>query len=119
MRRLDQALAWLVVLLGIRFALVAPREFQDGSWPWATGFWLASTAVLFVACGSMHLVRIRYGAVAPGLKVVCALMSIAIALLQLVAGVVGGEAAPASVVAILLLVSSGLSVRPEAGLAAG
>lgn len=51
--------------------------------------------------------------VAPGLKSVCALMSVSIAGLQFVAGVVGDEAAPASVVAILLLVSGALAVRRD------
>src|SRR4029453_6587042 len=113
MRRLDHAIAWLIILFGVRFALVAPREFHDGVWPWSTGFWLANCAVLFVACGAVHLIRIRYGMVAPGLKRVCGLMRVSIAGVQFVAGVVGAEAAPASVVAILLLVSAALAVRRD------
>ena len=46
-------------------------------------------------------------------------MSVAIAALQVVAGVVGGEAVPASVVAALLLVSAALSARPQSTLSAG
>ena len=119
MRRVDTAIAWLIILLGVRFALVAPREFHDGSWPWATGFWLVNCAVVFVTCGTMHLVRIRHHRTVPALRALCAAMSVAVALLQFVAGVVGGETAPASVVATLLLMSAALSMRREHGLVAG
>ena len=118
MKRLDQGIAGLMILLGIRFALVAPREFAAATWPWATGFWLVNCAVLFVSCGALQLVRIRYGAVAPPLRAVAALMSVAIAALQGVAGVVGGEAAPASVVAALCVISAALSFRVPATSAA-
>ena len=69
MRRADQVIAGLVILLGVRFALVAPREFDSASWPWATGFWLVNCAVLFVACGAVQLVRIR----TPRLRPACGL----------------------------------------------
>ena len=70
--------------------------------------------MILLGNGALQLVRIRYGAVAPPLRAVAALMSVAIAALQGVAGVVGGEAAPASVVAALCVISAALSLRVPA-----
>ena len=119
MKRIDQGIAWLIILLGVRFALVAPREFAHGAWPWAVGFWLLNCCVLFVTCGALNLVRIRYASVAPGLRAIGALMATMLAALQLIAGVVGGEAAPATVVAVILLLSAALNLRSHPRLIAG
>jgi hypothetical protein len=109
MKRIDLGIAWLIMLLGVRFLLVAPREFSHGAW--AVGFWLVNCAVLFLTCGALNLVRIRYGSVAPGLRIIGALLCVSLAALQGIAGVVGGEAAPAIVVAVVLLLSAALNLR--------
>ena len=77
MRHPDRVVAWVIILLGVRFALVAPHLFASTEWPWSTG---------------------------------C---------LQVVAGVVGGEAVPAGIVGLVLLASAALSVRPSSALVAG
>jgi hypothetical protein len=111
MKRIDHGIAWLIILLGVRFALVAPREFSHAAWPWAVGFWLVNCAVLFITCGALNLVRIRYGSVAPGLRAIGALLCISLATLQGIAGVVGGETAPAIVVAVVLLLSAAFNLH--------
>jgi hypothetical protein len=119
MRLLDRVVAWVIILLGVRFALVAPHLFANTEWPWSTGFWLVNCAVLFAMCGAVHLARIRYAAVAPGLRHLASEFSVVIACLQVVAGVVGGEAVPAGIVGLVLLASAALSVRPSSPLVAG
>ena len=119
MRHLDRVVAWVIILLGVRFALVAPHLFANTEWPWSTGFWLVNCAVLFAMCGAVHLARIRYAAVAPGLRHLASGFSVVIACLQVVAGVVGGEAVPAGIVGLVLLASAALSVRPSSPLVAG
>jgi hypothetical protein len=37
MRHLDRVVAWVIILLGVRFALVAPHLFASTEWPWSTG----------------------------------------------------------------------------------
>jgi hypothetical protein len=111
MKRLDRILAWLILLLALRAAAIAPREFARGTAPWPTGFWMLSSSLLLAISGSLTLLRLRYGAVAPGLRVVAALTAIAVATLLLIAGTIGGEAVPSAVVAGLLLTTAALAAR--------
>src|ERR687884_622700 len=106
MKHLQQIIAWLIILLGLRFGLIAPREFANGVAPWLTAFWLLNSCLLFVLCGVLNLLRIRYMAVAPGISAVSTATNIALAVLVVAAGIVGGEAVPSSLVALLLVVAT-------------
>lgn len=90
---------------------MAPREFASGVAPWTTGFWLLNSALLFVVCGALNLLQVRYRAVAPGIRLVASLTNVAVAALVLAAGVAGGDAGPSAVVALLLLAAAALGLR--------
>ena len=111
MKRLDQILAALIFLLAIRAALIAPREFAEGTAPWPTGFWMLSSSLLLAVCAALSLLRMRYGADALGLRILAALTAIAVGVLLLTAGIIGGETAPSAVVAALLFLSAAMGFR--------
>jgi hypothetical protein len=109
MKRFDQIVAWLLLLLALRAAAVAAREFAQGSAPWPAGFWMLGTGMLLGVCGALSLLRIRYGDVAPGLRTLAALTAIGVAVLLLSAGIVGGEFLPSAFVAVLLCVNASMA----------
>jgi hypothetical protein len=111
MKRVDQVVAWLILVLAVRAAVLAPREFHTETAPSATGFWMLSSSLLFAVCGALSLLRIRYGAVAPGLRAAAALTAVAFGALFLTAGIIGGETAPSAVVAVLLFLSAAMAFR--------
>lgn len=43
MKRVDQVIAWLIVLLGLRSGLTALRVFAETVAPWPVAFYLLST----------------------------------------------------------------------------
>jgi hypothetical protein len=108
MRRLDQVLTWLILLVGLRLGLSAVRAFGSDAPPWSTAFYLAASAMLYGLCGSLNLLRLRYDAVAPGIRVVAAAANLALAALTLVANTIGGELPPALVISAILLGSAAL-----------
>ncbi len=111
MRRLDQVIAWLIVLLGVRSGLTAPRVFAATAAPWPIAFFLLSTCLLLAVCGTLNLLRNRYAAVAPGVRIVSTMTNIAVAALLLIAGVIGGELAPSVVEALILLTAAAFGFR--------
>jgi len=111
MKRVDQVVAWLILLLAVRAVVVAPREFHTATAPWTTGFWMLSSGLLLAVCGALSLLRIRYSTVAPGLRAVAALTAVAFGALFLTAGIIGGETAPSAVVAALLFLSAAMAFR--------
>ena len=112
MKRLQQIIAWLIILLGLRFALIAPHEFANSASPWPTAFWLLNTSLFFLVCGALNLLRTRYMAVAPGIRAVATATNVALAALVLTAGIAGGEAIPSAVVALVLLIAAAFGLRP-------
>jgi len=115
MKRLDQTLAVLILLLALRAALIAPREFAANLAPWPTGFWMLSSSLLLAVCAALSFLRIRYGVDALGLRIMAAITSLAVAALLLTAGIVGNETAPSAVVAALLGLSAAMALRAHAG----
>jgi hypothetical protein len=111
MKRLDQILAMLILLLAVRAVLIAPREFTLGARPWPGGFWMLSSSLLLAVCGALSLLRIQYGATAPGLRAVAALTAIAVGALLLSAGIIADETGPSAVVAGLLLATASMALR--------
>jgi peptidoglycan/LPS O-acetylase OafA/YrhL len=112
-KKIEQTLAYLIVLLGIRLGLIAAREFAREGGPWTSAFYLTGTCLLFLICGALNLLRIRYGEVARGIKLLSVASSVALAVLALVAGVAGGEAAPSAVVSMLPVVAAGSDCVPR------
>jgi len=113
MKRLDQTLAALILLLAVRGALIAPREFAANVAPWPTGFWMLSSSLLLAVCAALSFLRIRYGADAFGLRLMAALTALAVGALVLTAGIVGGETAPSTAVAALLGLSAAMAFRAQ------
>jgi hypothetical protein len=113
-RRLDQILAWLIILFGVRSAAVSLREFAAGSPASPTAFFLLANALLLALCGMVNLLRVRYAVVAPGLRLAAAASNGTVAAFTVVAGVAGGEPAPALLVGLVLLGAGLLGVRPPA-----
>jgi hypothetical protein len=112
-KRLDQILAMLILLLAVRAVIIAPREFTLGARPWAVGFWMLSSGLLLAVCGALSLLRIRYGATAPGLRAVAALTATAVGALLLSAGIIADEIVPSTVVAALLLATASMALRAK------
>src|SRR5262245_45345398 len=110
MKRFAQVLAVLIALLGLRFALIAPREFTVGAAPWPTGFWLVNSSVLFLICGALTFLRTHYGSELRGLSVVGVAANALVAALILVAGIIGGEATPSIVVAAVLVIAAAVPI---------
>jgi hypothetical protein len=112
MKRLDQLLAWLILLLALRFGVSAQRQFAEAAAPWSAAFYLLATTLLFLMVGAVNLLRIRYASVAPGLRPFAAGANVALAALTIIANVIGGELAPALVVGVILLAAAVMSLRP-------
>src|SRR5690349_17414352 len=106
MKRVQQIIALLIFLLGFRFGLIAPREFANGVAPWPTAFWLLNTSLCFIVCGALNLLSMRYGGIAPGIRVVSTVTNVGLAALVMSAGLVAGEAAPSVVVGLLLITAA-------------
>ena len=111
MKKAEYVLASLIVLLGLRFGLVAAREFTAEGRPWPTAFYLSNTCLFFVLCGALNMLRIQYGAAAAGVKVVSVATNLGLAALVLTAGIIASEAAPSAVVAIVLVAAAALGLR--------
>jgi hypothetical protein len=114
MSRLDQAVSWIIILLGLRAWLVAARVFPLGAEQWSTGFWFLSTGLLFLICGALGLLRARQTATAPGLRRLAVAASVGLAGLVVTAGILGGETVPSVVAGILLVAAAGFAGRSGA-----
>lgn len=112
MRRLDQILTGLVLVLSLHAAVMAVRGFRRGAPPWHEGFFMVSSSLLLLSCGTLSLLRIRYGANAPGLRAAATIIPSLTAAQLLNANIAGGEAAPAIVVAGILAASALMGLRP-------
>ncbi len=68
MKITDQIAAWLIVVLGVIHSAFTLRAYATFS---MAAMWFLGTGLLIILVGALNLLRIRYAAVAPGLRAVC------------------------------------------------
>lgn len=75
MERLDSVTAWLLFGIGLLHCSVT---FIIAASPTETAFWFFSGGLALIYCAALNLLRVRYAAVAPGLRRVCAAVNISL-----------------------------------------
>jgi O-antigen/teichoic acid export membrane protein len=66
MRSLDTILAWVLIVLGVMQWVATPVLFETAEEP---AFWFFGGGITLVIVGILNVLRIRYGSLAPGVKV--------------------------------------------------
>jgi len=69
MERLDRLTGWLMFAVGVLHCSVT---FIIAASPTETAFWFFSGGLALIYCAALNLLRVRYAAMAPGLRRVCA-----------------------------------------------
>lgn len=75
MERLDSANAWVLFGIGLLHCSVT---FIIAESPTDTAFWFFSGGLALIYCAALNLLRVRYAAVAPGLRRVCAAVNMSL-----------------------------------------
>lgn len=73
MERLDRLAGWLLFAVGMLHCVVT---FIIAELPTEAAFWFFSGGLAMIYCGALNLLRVRYAAVAPGLRRVCAAVNV-------------------------------------------
>ena len=68
MKRTDQIVALLIVILGAIHGAFTPKMYPAFN---LAALWFLGAGLLMMLAGAMNLLRIRYAAIAPGLTAVC------------------------------------------------
>ena len=68
MKRSDQIVAWLIVILGAIHGAFTPKVYPAFN---LAALWFLGAGLLMMLVGAMNLLRIRYRRIAPGLTAVC------------------------------------------------
>ncbi|HYO63262.1 MAG TPA: hypothetical protein VER08_06350 [Pyrinomonadaceae bacterium] len=75
--KVDRLLGWTVVLLGVLQCLSTPRFFREVEEPAA---WFFAGGLLLITVGALSLLRLGYGADAPGVRRVSLAANVVLAL---------------------------------------
>jgi len=75
MERLDRSNGWLLFAIGILHCSVT---FVIAAAPTETAFWFFSGGLALVYCAALNLLRVRYGAIAPGVRRACAAVNLSL-----------------------------------------
>ena len=100
MRRVYLALSLGIIVLGMIHIAATPRYFTQLT---SASVWFASGGLAMILTGALNLLRRRYGAVAPGLRVVCVAANVVMTSFALVAGY-AGKASALEFLLVLILV---------------
>lgn len=73
MERLDRLTGWLMFAVGLLHCSVT---FIIAASPTETAFWFFSGGLALIYCAALNLLRVRYAAMAPGLRRVCAAVNV-------------------------------------------
>ncbi len=68
MRIVDQVTAWLIIAMGAMHLAFTRRAYPEFS---LQTLWFISAGLLMIFMAALNLLRIRYAAVAPGVRSVC------------------------------------------------
>lgn len=68
MKIFDTVVAWLVLVLGAFHCAVTPKAYPGFT---LAALWFVSAGLLMILLAAVNLLRIRYAAVAPGVRAVC------------------------------------------------
>jgi hypothetical protein len=85
MKVADKIVAWLLTVAPLAHLALTPRQFTPSAIWWVAG------GLLMILAGILNLLRIRYAAIAPGVRLVSMITNIVMALFALAIGLAANQ----------------------------